>query len=149
MIIDTDKIQALLDNESISDTYIEKETTLIQIRQYRTGKKKIENMTLSMAMKMQSLYECIQKEKRSNSIKGLEKAVSDFNTCQSAAVVYFDKKERTIWTIIYDDLGLHDDYMNENIVILLQKGTYNILSRDDKTTINDLELLCKIELALS
>lgn len=32
MIIDTDKIQALLDDESISDTYIEKETTLIQIR---------------------------------------------------------------------------------------------------------------------
>lgn len=47
MIIDTDKIQALLDDESISDTYIEKETTLIQIRQYRTGKKKIGNMTLN------------------------------------------------------------------------------------------------------
>ncbi|EOX2711861.1 hypothetical protein ACPE2W_002441 [Enterococcus hirae] len=149
MIIDTDKIQALLDDESISDTYIEKETTLIQIRQYRTGKKKIGNMTLNMAMEMQSLYEYIQKEKRSGNIKGLEKAVSDFNKCQSAAVVYFNKKEWKIWTTIYDDLGLHDDYMDENIVILLQKGTCDILTRYDKTTINYLELLCKIELALS
>lgn len=64
-------------------------------------------------------------------------------------LVYFNKKEWKIWTTIYDDLGLHDDYMDENIVILLQKGTCDILTRYDKTTINDLELLCKIELALS
>ena len=79
-----------------------------------------------MAMKMQSLYECVQKEKRSGKIKGLEKAVSDFNKCQGATVIYFNKKEWTIWTTIYDNLELHDDYMDENIVIVLQKGTYDI-----------------------
>ncbi|EOW1885527.1 hypothetical protein ACNZ61_002719 [Enterococcus hirae] len=147
MIIDIDKIQALLDDESISDTYIEKETTLTQIRQYRTGKKKIENMTLNMAMKMQSLYDWIQKEKYLNSIKGLEKAVNDFNTYQGVAVVYFDKKELKIWTVIHEDFELHDEYMDQNTVILLQKGTHDILSRNDKTTMADLELLCKIELA--
>lgn len=101
-----------------------------------------------MAIQMKVLYDHNKKKGLTNvNIKGLEKAVDDFNTCQSAAVVYFDKKELTIWTAIHEGLELHDEYMDQNIVILLQKGTHDILFRNDKTTMADLELLCKIELA--
>ena len=58
MIINTDSIKSVLDSKVTGD-YIESEcnVTKAMVSKYRSGKQKVENMTLKTAIKLQKFYD--------------------------------------------------------------------------------------------
>src|SRR5699024_1138303 len=105
MIIDTDKIQALLDDKRISYGRISEATGISKgpLFEYRSGKRDISIMSIDMAEKLQKLYDDIQKGDDNVDIKitGLKKAVGDYNNWQEQARIYFDIKDLEVWTNVY------------------------------------------------
>ena len=150
MIIDIDKINKLLEMEDISADYVFSKTGISRTN-YRGYKKNgnlnIMNMSLNTAMKLQELYEEVsQREVIGMKIKGVKKAVGDFNNWQGAARVYFDMDELKVWTNIYEGPGSWDDYHDNAIVEVYSKATFSILERDNEISMRDLQLLCEEKL---
>ncbi|WP_423253513.1 hypothetical protein, partial [Melissococcus plutonius] len=115
MIIDLDKVKKLINNSSISSDLVFSETGISKSNflQYRNGKLSIDNMTIQTAIKFQILQEKIENSiKLSNvKIKGIKKAVGDFNKWCGTARVYFDIADLKVWTNIYvssDDKDIYD-----------------------------------------
>jgi len=136
MIIDTKKIEDLL-NSNVSSLEIQYKTGVRNeaISKYRSGANDIKNMTLDTAEKLCNFKGGTTMDVK---IKGLKKAVGDFNNWQGAATVYLDKKEMKVWTNVYTNGGDWDDYHDQNIVQVLSKATNSILERDNKTTMRQL-----------
>lgn len=79
-------------------------------------------------------------------IKGIKKAVGDFNKWQGAARIYFDKENLSVETYVYSSGGNFEEFNDNNIVEVAQKATHSILERDDKITMAELQTLCQNEL---
>jgi len=141
MIIDTKKIEALL-NANISASAIQAETGVRNeaISKYRSGVTDVNNMTLDTAKKLCDFWDLSKGGKimDNTKIKGLKKAVGDFNNWQGTAIVYYDRSDEKVWTNIYEGSGNWDEYPDQNIVQILSKATNSILGRDDKTTMRQL-----------
>lgn len=146
MIIDTNKIQVLLDDKSISYDHIAEVTGLSKgaIYPYRAGKRDITAMSIEVAHKLQSFYENnLKEEKQVNlKIKGIKKAVSEFNKWEEQARVYFDKEEMEVWTNVYPSGNeAWDEYHDDNIVSLTHKR--GVVARDnDYLSMRELQELC-------
>lgn len=144
MIIDTEKIESLLKSK-VSGDRIEFETGIkkMAIWNYKNGKSKIENMTLNVAKKLCDFWDHEQnKEQVGIKVKGVKSAVGDFNNWRGSARIYFDKKELKVWCMVYGEPEQWNEYQDENVVEILNKATKNILSRDDKTTMQQIKDLC-------
>ena len=75
-------------------------------------------------------------------IKGIKKAVGDFNNWQGAARTYFDKAGKTVWTNIYTGPEQWTEYPGD-VVEVASKATYRMDERDDKITMARLTELCR------
>lgn len=126
MIIDTDKIQALLNDKNVSYDRIAEFTGMSKgaLYPYRTGKRNISAMSIEVAWKLQELHERVNKEDTTTdiTIKGLKKAVGEFNNWQEQARIYFDTEELEVWTNVYPGGNdSWDNYQNNNIVEVMSK----------------------------
>lgn len=126
MIIDTDKVQALLDDKSISYGRISESTGISKgpLYEYRSGKRDITVMSIDMAHKLQNLYEEIKQEgnEMDINIKGLKKAVGEYNNWDEQARIYFDKSDLEAWTMVYPGGNESwENYQDDNIVEVISK----------------------------
>lgn len=151
MIIDTKKVKALLNDKSVSYDHISNVTGLSKgaIYPYRSGKRDISAMSIEVAHKLQTFYENNLKEGNQVdvNIKGIKKAVSEFNKWEEQARVYFDKKEMKVWTNVYPGGNeAWDDYHDENIVLLTYKR--GVIAQDnDYLSMRELQELCIVALS--
>ena len=73
-------------------------------------------------------------------ISGVKAAVGEFNNWQGAAIIYFDKVELKVWTMIYIDSNDYDDYHDVNVVRAIRKN--NAMGKWDKTSMAALKEKC-------
>ena len=77
------------------------------ITDLRAGKRKVDNITLANAEKLydyqvnRNIRTAEDEVVENLKIKGLKKAVGDFNDWQGHAVIFYDKEERKAWTEVY------------------------------------------------
>lgn len=146
MIIDTDKVKDLLNNKTITYDHISNVTGLSKgaIYPYRSGKRKIESMSIEVASKLQKFYEENQKGEDNVDIKitGLKKAVGDYNDWQEQARVYFDTKDLEVWTNVYSGGNESwDEYHDNNIIEVVNKR--GMLANDnDYLSMRELKSIC-------
>lgn len=141
MIINTENIQELLKSDYPS-TQIGVETglSISGINNYRTGKSKLENITLKYIEGLQQFYNDHHGEtnhKKVN-IKGIRKAVGVFNDWQGATRVYFDPSDTSVWTKVYASPGEWDRYEDSKIIQIAQKATNRIDERDNTITMRQI-----------
>ena len=149
MIIDVNKVEALLNNSRVSGGRIAEETgiTSKMVSKYRTGESKLMNMTLDTAIKFQALHDKIQGGTDLDiKIKGLKKAVGEFNNWQGAARIYFDKENLSVETYVYSSPGSYQQFDADTIVEVAQKANSNMFERDDTITMLKLKELCEMEI---
>lgn len=151
MIIDTKKVKALLNDKSVSYDHISNVTGLSKgaIYPYRSGKRDISAMSIEVAHKLQTFYENNLKEGNQVdvNIKGIKKAVSEFNKWEEQARIYFDKEKLEVWTNVYPGGNeAWDDYHDENIVSLTYKR--GVIAQDnDYLSMRELQELCIVALS--
>lgn len=58
-------------------------------------------------------------------IKGIKKAIGDFNNWDKSAIVYFDKSDNTIWTKVYASSSEWEEYHYDTIVQVAKKSSLN------------------------
>lgn len=115
------------------------------ITDLRVGKRKIDNITLANAEKLHDYQ--INGSLRTNedeaidnmTVKGLKKAVGDFNDWQGHAVIFYDKEERRAWTEVYASSNSWSEYHDDAVVSLHQKDDF--LGRDNKTSMREIKRL--------
>ena len=115
------------------------------ITDLRVGKRKLDNVTLANAEKLYDYQmngstgtdedEAIAELK----VKGLKKAVGDFNDWQGHAVIFYDKEERRAWTEVYASSNSWSEYHDDAVVSLHQKDDF--LGRDNKTSMREIKRL--------
>lgn len=71
-------------------------------------------------------------------IKGIKKAVGEFNNWDSAARIYFDKENLEVTTYVYADSNSWQEYNDTSVVEVISKGSFD----DKKLTMRQLEDLC-------
>lgn len=146
MIIDTNKVQAVLDDKSISYDYITSVTGLNKgvIYRYRHGQSKFNNMPLDTAIKLQEAYDLrVEEDKQVDiKIKGIKKAVGEYNKWEEQARIYFDKAGLEVWTVVYPGgTESWENYHDENIVEVVAKR--GIVANDnDYLSIRGLKNIC-------
>lgn len=115
------------------------------ITDLRVGKRKIDNITLANAEKLHdyqvnSRLRTEEGEAIGNlKIKGLKKAVGNFNDWQGHAVIFYDKQERKAWTEVYASSNSWSEYHDDAVVSLHQKDDF--LGRDNKTSMREIKRL--------
>lgn len=77
-------------------------------------------------------------------IKGLKKAVGEFNNWQGAARIYFDKDTKEVWTNVYASENEWDQYNDRNIVQVHEK--LSLAQNRDKTSMKELQHICEMAL---
>ena len=115
------------------------------ITDLRNGKRKLDNVTLANAEKLYDYQ--INGSLRTNEdeaidnlkIKGLKKAVGDFNDWQGHAVIFYDKEERKAWAEVYASSNSWSEYHDDAVVSLHQKDDF--LGRDNKTSMREIKRL--------
>ena len=147
MIIDTKKIESLLNDKTITYGRITEETGISkgQIYSYRSGTSEIGGMTINTADKLQKLYDRIQNEGESKmdlKIKGIKKAVGEFNNNPNAVRIYFDPNEKEVWANIYASLNERDEYHDKSIVEIMNKQNAPF-GNDASTSMRELQKLCE------
>ena len=115
------------------------------ITDLRVGKRKLDNVTLANAEKLYDYQmngstgtdedEAIAELK----VKGLKKAVGDFNDWQGHAVIFYDKEDRKAWTEVYASSNGWTEYHDDAVVSLHQKDDF--LGRDNKTSMREIKRL--------
>ena len=115
------------------------------IADLRTGKRNLDNITLANAEKLYDYQingslrtqedEAIEKLK----IKGLKKAVGDFNDWQGHAVIFYDKEEQKAWTEVYASSNSWSEYHDDAVIAIHQKDDF--LGRDNKTSMREIKRL--------
>lgn len=76
-------------------------------------------------------------------IKGLKKAVGEFNAWQGAARIYFDTSDKSVWCNVYTSPGNWDEYHNNSISEIAHKATIVMAERDNKITMKQLKEICE------
>ena len=115
------------------------------IADLRNGKRKLDNVTLANAEKLYDYQ--INGSLRTNedeaidnlTVKGLKKAVGDFNDWQGHAVIFYDKEEHKAWTEVYASSNSWSEYHDDVVVSLHQKDDF--LGRDNKTSMREIKRL--------
>ena len=115
------------------------------ITDLRVGKRKLDNVTLANAEKLYDYKmngstgtdedEAIAELK----VKGLKKAVGDFNDWQGHAVIFYDKEEQIAWTETYASSNEWVEYHDDEVVSLHEKDDF--LGRDNKTSMREIKRL--------
>ena len=115
------------------------------IADLRSGKRNLDNITLANAEKLYDYQinsslrtqedEAIEKLK----IKGLKKAVGDFNDWQGHAVIFYDKEEQKAWTEVYASSNSWSEYHDDAVIAIHQKDDF--LGRDNKTSMREIKRL--------
>ena len=115
------------------------------IADLRTGKRNLDNITLANAEKLYDYQingslrtqedEAIENLK----IKGLKKAVGDFNDWQGHAVIFYDKEEQKAWTEVYASSNSWSEYHDDAVIAIHQKDDF--LGRDNKTSMREIKRL--------
>jgi len=146
MIIDTNKVRALLDDKSVTYDHISDVTGLSKgaIYPYRSGKRDITAMSIEVANKLQTLYEDLQKGDGDVDvkIKGLKKAVGEFNDWKEQARIYFDKEELEVWTNVYPGGNKSwEEYHDKNIVEVINKRGM-VANDNDYLSMRELKNIC-------
>ena len=113
------------------------------ITDLRNGKRQLDNITLAKAEKLYDYQvnrnirtaedEAIAELK----VKGLKKAVGDFNDWQGHAVIFYDKEDRKAWTEVYASSNEWSEYHDAEIVSLHEKDDF--LGRDNKTSMREIK----------
>jgi len=144
MIINTDQIKVLLGSD-VPAVQIADETGLKprNIQNYRKGAADFENMSLTYLAGLQKFYndhENNEEDKKMENIKikGIRKAVGEFNKWQGAARVYFDPSTMSVWTNVYSGPGEEDCYDDPAITQIAQKATSRMDERDDRITMRQI-----------
>ena len=115
------------------------------IADLRNGKRKLDNITLVNAEKLHdyqvnSSLRTEEGEAIENlTVKGLKRAVGDFNDWQGHAVIFYDKEEKRAWTEVYASSNEWVEYHDEEVVSLRQKDDF--LGRDNKTSMREIKRL--------
>lgn len=115
------------------------------ITDLRIGKRKIDNITLANAEKLHDyqttgmLRTSEDEEIEKLKVKGLKKAVGDFNAWQGHAVIFYDKEEQCVWTEVYASSNEWVEYHDEEVVSLHEKDDF--LGRDNKTSMREIKRL--------
>lgn len=108
------------------------------ITDLRIGKRKIDNITLANAEKLHDyqttgmLRTSEDEEIEKLKVKGLKKAVGDFNAWQGHAVIFYDKEEQCVWTEVYASSNEWTEYKDDAVVEIVSKDDF--FGRDDKTS---------------
>ena len=115
------------------------------ITDLRVGKRKLDNVTLANAEKLYDYQmngstgtdedEAIAELK----VKGLKKAVGDFNDWQGHAVIFYDKEDRKAWTEVYASSNSWTEYQDDVVVSIHEKDDF--LGRDNKTSMREIKRL--------
>lgn len=112
----------------------------------RNGKRKFDNVTLANAEKLYDYQiNCSLRTKNEDeaidnlTVKGLKKAVGDFNDWQGHAVIFYDKEERRAWVEVYASSNSWTEYRDEEVVNLHEKDDF--LGRDNKTSMREIKRL--------
>ena len=115
------------------------------ITDLRVGKRKLDNVTLANAEKLYDYQmngstgtdedEAIAELK----VKGLKKAVGDFNDWQGHAVIFYDKEDRKAWTEVYASSNSWTEYYDDVVVSIHEKDDF--LGRDNKTSMREIKRL--------
>ena len=113
------------------------------ITDLRNGKRKLDNVTLANAEKLCDYQingstrttedEAIDKL----TVKGLKKAVGDFNDWQGHAVIFYDKEDRKAWTEVYASSNSWTEYHDDVVVSIHEKDDF--LGRDNKTSMREIK----------
>lgn len=69
-------------------------------------------------------------------IKGLKKAVGDFNHWQGHAIVMYDKADGHVWTDVFASSNEEINYHSDSIIAIESKDDF--YARDCKTSMKDL-----------
>lgn len=70
-------------------------------------------------------------------IKGIKKAVGDFNRWIGCARIYFDRSDGQVWTNEYHSAGSYSNYASNDIIEIHSKGA-QMASNWDKTSMKEL-----------
>ena len=113
------------------------------ITDLRNGKRKLDNVTLAKAEKLYDYQvnrnirtaedEAIAELK----VKGLKKALGDFNDWQGHAVIFYDKEDRKAWTEVYASSNSWTEYHDDVVVSIREKDDF--LGRDNKTSMREIK----------
>lgn len=146
MIIDTSKVKALLDDKTVTYDHISNATGLSKgaIYPYRSGKRKIESMSIDVASKLQGFYEENKKgeDNMDIKIKGLKKAVGEFNNWQEQARIYFDAKDLEVWTNVYPGGNESWDEYHDNSIVEVVNKRGMVASDNDYLSMRELKNIC-------
>ena len=144
MIINTKEVESLI-KSTVPALWISEETgvNVKGITNYRTGRAKLNNMTRGYLEALQQFYNdhenSVEGKKMENiKIKGIRRAVGEFNKWQGAARVYFDPSTMSVWTNVYGGTGEEDCYDNPAITQIAQKATNLMDERDDRITMRQI-----------
>lgn len=113
------------------------------ITDLRAGKRKVDNITLANAEKLydyqvnRNIRTAEDEVVENLKIKGLKKAVGDFNDWQGHAVIFYDKEDRKAWTEVYASSNSWSEYNDDAVVTIHQKDDF--LGRDNKTTMREIK----------
>ena len=115
------------------------------ITDLRVGKRKIDNITLANAEKLHDYQ--VNSSLRTNedeaidnlTVKGLKRAVGDFNDWQGHAVIFYDKEDRKAWTEVYASSNSWTEYHDDVVVSIHEKDDF--LGRNNKTSMREIKRL--------
>lgn len=141
MKLDINKVEKIINDKNVSYDRITAETGMSKgaIYPYRSGEREIEKMQIENALKLEKLYKKIKEEPEMDiKIKGIKKAVGEFNNDPNAVRIYLDKKKLEVWANVYASLSEWDEYHDENIIEVASRENF-----EDRTiTMRELTELC-------
>lgn len=122
MIINTEKIQELLDNTNISSNQIMNITGFNRknVWMYRTGKTKLMNMQLHTLIKLQKCYD--QTHNTFMKYKNLQQVVDQFNGRHGQTEIYISPGNEL--KILYD--GIIGDVKDDDIKVFSKSINYKL-----------------------
>lgn len=72
-------------------------------------------------------------------IKGIKKAVGEFNHWYGNAQIMYDPTDNTVWCDIFTDCNWCNDYQNKAIKCIASKGYCGCIDIDNTTTMKQIE----------
>lgn len=145
MLIDTQKIQALLDNQQIPINQLAEASGIAPqvLGRYRNRSAHFDNMTLENVKRLQHAVQVIAATPKADlTLKGIRKTVRTFNDWTGQARIYFNPDNMTVWTEVYAGSNPEwTQYDNPRICELLSKGSPRMDTQWNQTTMRELKTL--------
>ena len=74
-------------------------------------------------------------------LKGIKKAVGDFNHWQGCAVIMVDTSDGEVWCDIFSSGNSWKQYHSDTVHKVISKATSQMMERDDTTTMKEVKQL--------